>query len=375
MANKKVITTVAIVGLALVGVIFFRINSNLKANQLRAERASQGQAVEVEGAPVARRDINPVITLSANLEAFWVADISPKVDGRIDKMYVDEGDVVKAGAVLAILDTNELAAQVTQAEGNLLVAKAGLEQAEMDLKRAEMLAKQDAIAAQALDSARIKRDLAVGQVKSAEGNLSYLKTRLDNAYIVAPRSGTIVKRYLQAGFYAKAGSPIVSLADDSALLAKATLGEGQITQVKVGAPATVIVNALDGQSFSGTVTRISPAAALPARTFTAEINIPNENGILKAGMFAKVELAGNRRNGVLAVPEGALVLREDQKTVYLVDSENKVRLQLLKLGYVGNGWAEVLDGVQEGDLIVTAGQNKLREGSSVKISAPKEGAQ
>lgn len=375
MVNKKVITITAILFLALAGVIFFRIHSNLKANQLRAERASQGKIVEVEGARVARRDISPVITLSANLEAVWTAEISPKVDGRIETLQVDEGDLVRAGTVIANLEANELAAQVTQAEGNLLVAKAELEQAEMDLKRAEMLAKQDAIAAQALDSARIKRDLSIGKVKAAEGNLSYLATRLDNATVIAPRDGTVVKRHLQAGFFVKAGSPIVSIADDSTLLAKATLGEGQITQIKVGAPATVLVNALADEAFTGTVTRISPAAALPARTFTAEISIPNERGVLKPGMFAKVELIGNQRTGVLAVPEGALVLREDQKTVYVVNSENKVQQQLLKLGYVGNGWAEVLEGVNEGDMIITAGHNKLKDGSVVNVSAPREGAQ
>jgi RND family efflux transporter MFP subunit len=372
--RRKIIGVAALIFIVLSGIITYRIYDNLSANKERAGRLAQGRVVEVEAARVGRQDINPVIVLSGNLEAGWNADISPKADGRIDKLYVEEGDVVKAGSVVADLDMQELKALLTQAEGNLLVAKAEMEQADLELRRMDSLVKQGAISAQAYDTARIKRDLNIGKVKAAQGNFDQLATRLDNASILAPRDGVVVKRHLQAGFFAKAGTPIISLADTSSLLAKATLGEGQITQLAVGAVAKVIVSALDGREFSGVITRISPAAALPARTFTAEISVPNPDGILKQGMFAKVELIGNVKKNVLVVPEIALVMREDQKTVYVVKADNKVQQQTLKLGYVGNGIAEVLDGVQEGDLIVVAGQNKIKDGATVKASA-KDGGQ
>jgi RND family efflux transporter MFP subunit len=372
--KKKIITVAVLIFVALSGIITYRIYANLSANKERAGRMAQGRVVEVEAAKIVRQDIKPVIVLSGSLEAGWSAEISPKADGRIDKLYVDEGDVVKAGSIVADLDMQELTAQVTQAEGNLLVAKAEMEQADLDLQRMDSLVKQGAISTQSYDAARIKRDLNIGKVKAAQGNLDQLVTRLNNASILAPRDGVVVKRYLQAGFFAKAGSAIVSVADTSSLLAKATLGEGQITQLAVGAAAKVIVNALDGREFSGVITRISPAAALPSRTFTAEINVPNPDGLLKQGMFAKVEIVGNVKKNVLVVPETALVMREDQKTVYVVDSENKVKQQTLKLGYVGNGIAEVLDGVKEGDLIVVAGQNKIKDGATVKAST-KDGGQ
>lgn len=372
--KRKIIVVAALVFVALSGVITYRIHANLSSNKDRAGRVAQGRVVEVESARVGRKDIKPVITLSANLDAGWSADISPKADGRIDKLYVEEGDVVKAGAVVADLDMQELTAQVTQAQGNLIVAKSEMEQAELDLCRMESLVKQGAISAQTFDTARIKRDLNYGKVKAAQGNLDQLTARLDNARILAPRDGVVVKRHLQAGFFAKAGTAIVSIADTSSLLAKASLGEGQITQVAVGSPASVIVNALDGRKFSGVITRVSPAAALPARTFTAEISVPNPDGVLKQGMFAKVEIVGNVRKNALVVPEIALVMREDQKTVYVVNQENKVQQQTLKLGYVADGFAEVLDGVKEGDLIVVAGHNRIKDGATVKTSA-KDGGQ
>jgi RND family efflux transporter MFP subunit len=356
---------VAVVAVVLIAIIGYRIYDNISKNNERAARATQGRAVAVELGKVGRQDIKPVLVFSANLEPLWSADISPKVDGRIDKLFVDEGDIVKAGALIATLDANELAAQVIQAEGSLYSAQANLEQANLDLKRTEALAKQGAVSMQALDTARIKRDLAVGQLRSAEGNLTLLRARLDNANIVAPRDGIVTKRYLQAGYYAKTGSPIVTIADTGSLLAKAAVGEGQITELSVGAPVILKVNALGDKTFTGTVTRVSPAAALPARTFTAEVTVANTDGLLKTGMFAKVEAGGQVRKNALVIPEVALVLREDQKTVFAVISDNKVQQRVLKLGYVAGGWAEVLDGIKEGETIVVSGHNKLKDGSSI----------
>lgn len=371
--KKKTYGIIFIIVALLAGIIGYRIYANLEANKERAGRVSQGRAVAVEIGTVAKQDITPVLSFSANLEPVWSADISPKVDGRIDQLYVDEGDFVTAGMVIAVLDTNELQAQVVQAQGNLFSSKASLEQAELDLNRTAALAEQGAVSVQALDTARIKRDLALGQVQSAEGNLSLLQARLENANVVAPRTGIVVKRQLQAGFYAKAGSPIVTIADITSLLAKATVSEGQISELSVGSAVKIKVNALSGKEFTGNITRISPAAALPARTFTAEITIPNDDNILKSGMFAKVEIPGAVHTGAAVVPESALVMREDQKTIYIVTADNKAQQKLLKLGYVGNGIAEVLDGVKIGDKIVIAGQNKIKDGASLAGAGAQEG--
>ncbi len=371
--KKKLICIVGAVVLVLVGIIFYRIYANIAASKERAGRVSQGRVAAVEVATVGKRDIVPQLVFSANLEPEWVADISAKVDGRVAELYVEEGDNIRGGAVIAVLDTDELAAQVVQAQGTLLSSRASLEQAELELKRTVALASQGALSAQTLDNARTKRDLFIGQVRAAEGNLNLLQTRLANANVLAPRDGVVVKRYLQSGVYVKAGNPIVSLANVTSLLAKATVGEAQISQIVVGSQVKVRVDALAGQEFTGTVTRISPAASLPARTFIAEVTIPNASGILKPGMFAKVDVPGITRKGAVAIPERSLVMREDQNTVFVLTADNKVQQRVLKLGYVGNGWAEVLEGLQEGERIVVSGQNKIKDGSAVQASEAKEG--
>jgi membrane fusion protein (multidrug efflux system) len=371
--KRKWIYIASAIVLVLAGVIFYRIYMNIAANKERAGRVSQGRVTAVEAAVVGKRDITPQLTFSANLEPEWVADISAKVDGRIAGLYVDEGDFLSGGSVIALLDTDELAAQVLQAEGSLLSNRASLEQAELELRRTAALADQGALSAQSLDNARTKRDLYIGQVRAAEGNLSLLQTRLANANVLAPRDGIVVKRYVQSGAYVKTGNPIISLANVASLLAKATVGEAQIGQITVGSQVKVTLDALAGQEFAGTVTRISPAAAVPARTFIAEVTISNAAGILKPGMFAKVNASGTAHQDVVAVPEQSLVMREDQKTVFVITADNKVQQRILKLGYVGGGWAEVLEGVQEGERIVVSGQNKIKDGAAVQTSGAGEG--
>jgi len=361
-----------IVFLILTLTISYRIYTNLAANKDRADKATQGRAVAVETAVVTRRDITPTLLFSANLEPVWSADISSKVDGRIDRLVVEEGDGVKAGDIVATLDTNELAAQVIQAEGNLLTAQAGLEQAELDLRRNDALAKQGAVSLQTLDTMRIKRDLALGQLRSAEGNMSLLTARLENANITAPRNGVVIKKFVQSGYYTKSGSAIVTLADTSSLLAKATVGEAQMQDIIIGSTVKVLVSALGNKEFSGVITRLSPAAASPSRTFTAEITIPNPQGELKPGIFANVSTPVQARKNVIAVPESALVMKEDQKTVFVVNAQGVAQQSVLKLGYVGEGYAEVLAGLQEGDVIITAGHNKVKDGSV--IAGAKAGA-
>ena len=363
-----------IIGLVLlilmIAVIAYKIYTNIATGKARAARALAGRTVTVEAAAVGRRDLAPVFTFSANLEAVWSTEVSTKADGRIDKLFVEEGDRVTAGMVLARLDMNELAAQVMQAEGQVLQAKATLEQNELNFQRMDALYKQNAVSAHTLDSARTQRDLALGGVRAAQGNLILLKTRLDNANILSPLNGVVIRRHVQAGAFSKAGAAIFTVADVSTLLAKAVVGEAQIAELTLGKSVNVKVDALKGQEFKGRVTRLSPAASVPTRTFTAEVSIPNPGEQIKVGMFANADIVGQERKNVLAVPESALVMREDQKTVFVVAEENRVVQKVLKLGDAAGGYVEVLSGVKEGERIIVAGQHKLKDGASIRLGAP-----
>ena len=372
--NKKTIWIVVIVVLLLGAFLGFRIYSNLNTAKQKAAAITKGRVVTVEVMPAFRKNIMPVIVLSAALEPIWYSDISPKVDGRIGDLMTDEGQVVYAGQVIATIENDEFAAQVSQAQGTAYTTKADLAQANADLARYERLYAQGAISVQQYEAMRTKTAALEGQLRANEGNIGYLEARLGNTNVITPHAGTVIKRYLQAGDYAKAGVPIFNIADLSMLAAKATVGENQINQVTLGASAKVVVDALDGREFMGTVTKVSPAAIVPAHTFSMEVSLDNAEGILRSGMFAKVVISGKERQQALVVPEASLVLFEDQRTVFVLIGD-QVQQRKLKLGYVGDGWAEVLSGLNPGELIVVAGQNITRDGSKVTVTATREAGQ
>lgn len=372
--NKRIIWIVVLVILLIGSFIGFRIYNNLNTAKQKAAAITKGRVVTVEVMPAFRKNITPVIVLSASLEPIWYSDISPKIDGRIGSLMTDEGQVVYAGQVIASIENAEFAAQVSQAQGIAYATRADLAQARSDLDRYERLYAQGAISVQQYEAMRTKVTSLEGQLRANEGNIGYSETRLSNTNVITPHAGTVIKRYLQAGDYAKAGTAIFNIADLSTLVAKATVGENQINQVTLGSPAKVVIDALNGREYSGTVTKVSPAAIVPAHTFSMEVSLDNAEGILRSGMFAKVVISGKERQQAIVVPESSLVLFEDQRTVFVLVGD-QVQQRKLKLGYVGDGWAEVLEGLRPGDMIVVAGQNITRDGSKVTVTATREAGQ
>ena len=165
------------------------------------------------------------------------------------------------------------------------------------------------------------------------------------------------------------GTPLITVADTETLLAKTTIGESQAAGLKVGTSVEVQIDALGGKAVNGMITMISPVAQLPARTFTADVTIDNSDGILKGGMFAKVEIPVATKGQVLAVPENSIVLREDQPSVFVIAEDGRANQRLIQVGGTGGGYAEVIEGLNEGEQVVTGGQHKLRDGMKVLVGA------
>lgn len=358
-----------IIGVVCLGIIVsYRITDNIVENKARAKNLTAASQVTVEISTAGRKHIQPVVTFSAGLEPEWIADISAKVDGRIKLVAVNEGDRVEAGTVAATIDNSDVAGQIMQAKGNLMAAKSNLEQAELDYQRYAALAKDGAVAGQVLDNARTKRDAVRGQLQTSEGALALVEEKAANLNIVIPRDGVVTKRHLQEGAFVNNGAPVVTVADTTTLLAKATIGESQIADLTVGTPVEVSVDAMGNEEFVGIITMISPVAQLPSRTFTADIAIDNQDGRLRAGMFAKVIIPSSRSSEVLAVPESAIIMREDQASVYVVNEDQTVTQRIIKTGIAGDGWTEVKEGLEEGDRFAVSGQNKLRDGMTVNVA-------
>ncbi len=203
-------------------------------------------------------------------------------------------------------------------------------------------------------------------MEAARGTLRAKESAYAGTSVVAPADGIVAKRYHQEGYYAKAGTPLFAIADISTLKTVINIPEGQIAGVAVGNEAQIILPAFANRKIVRKVTSIAPVADLPAHTFSTEISVDNPEGLL-AGVFATVVLNAEPRENVLTIPPHAIVMRDDQKTVYVVDADGTVKRRVLSVGYFNEDIVEIVDGVKDGERIVTGGQNKLREGSKIKV--------
>ena len=366
LQNRKVKIVLGLM-LAVCVIIGYRIYINIQNDRARAAKMSQTRTVAVVTQHPKRQTITPQLNFSGSLDPEWQAEVAAKVDGRLEKVYVKEGDSVRRGDVLAVLEQADTDANLLSAKGSYLDAQTSLRKAETDLARYEKLYATGAVSQQVVDDYRYARDNASAKLEAARGNLQSMESKSRGTVLVAPADGIISKRYYQEGYYAKAGTPIFAVADISMLKTTIHIPEGQVASVKVGNEATVTLPAYPGKKIIGKVTRIAPVADLPAHTFSAEVSVPNSEGLL-AGVYANVALTGTPKANMLTIPVNAIVMRDDQQTVFVADEKGVVQRKVLTIGYSDDKVAEVLDGLTEQDLIVVEGHNKLREGSKIDLT-------
>ena len=365
LQNRKVKIVLGLL-LAVCVIIGYRIYSNIQADRARAAKMSQSRSIAVVTAHPVRRTIVPQLHFSGSLDPEWQAQVAAKVDGRLEKVYVHEGDRVEKGQVLAILEQMDTDANLLSAKGSFLDAQTSLRKAETDLARYEKLYATGAVSQQVVDDYRFARDNAAAKLEAARGSLQGMESKAAGTVVTAPADGIVAKRFYQEGYYAKAGTPLFAIADISMLKTTIHIPEGQVTGVKVGNEADIALPAYPGKKLVGKITRIAPVADLPAHTFAAEVSVDNSEGLL-AGVYANVSLIGEPREHVLTIPMHAIVMRDDQQTVFVADAQGVVQRRVLALGYSDDKVAEVVSGLDEKDTIVVEGHNKLREGSRINL--------
>lgn len=276
--------------------------------------------------------------------------LRPEIDGRIEKLLFREGQPVKKGAVLVVLDSAEPRARLAAAEADLKLA-------ESRYRRSEELVAKNFISRQALDEARANLDILRARRQQE-------KVALNKTVIRAPFSGVAGLRQVSPGAYVSKGDDIVRLDALGTLKLEVPVPETYLSRVRIGLPITLTVDALPGQRFSGTVHAIDPVVDPVSRNVRVRARIANPKGQLKPGMFARAtaDLGGKTR--AILLPEQVIVPKTDGSYVFLAVN-GKAELRKVTLGKREPGRVEILSGVQAGDTVVLDGQIKLRPGVPV----------
>jgi multidrug efflux pump subunit AcrA (membrane-fusion protein) len=348
------------------------------------------------------------VAASGSVEANITALTAFQVSGRVTRVFVEEGQPVKRGQLLAELDPADYRNAYEAAAGQATAADAGaqqaqnglrpeeLEQARIDFERTQdqyqrmkflydrqSLAANDFhpieaayLAAQqryemAREGARAEqKQAATGQAHAASAQLSEARKRLSECGLRAPIDGFIGMRRVNVGDTVAAGNPVFSVLDLDPVKVRVGVPEAEIGKIREGGRAVVTIPSLDGQAFEGKVEALGVAADPASRTYTAKISLPNPSRLLRAGMVSESRIYGSATIDALTLP-GSAIVRDPAgfSLVYVYDPRRgRVFAHRVEPGALIGSEVEIKSGLQPADQIVVAGQQNVNEGSLVTIA-------
>ncbi|PLC50377.1 efflux transporter periplasmic adaptor subunit [Pollutimonas subterranea] len=350
-------------GIAL-GVGGARWLADRDANSLRAATKTDGASVVVAAPKKIAVQVEPVkqvpwergVSAVGSLRSRDSVMLRPEVTGRIAEINFDEGGKVLKGQVLVRLDDSVVKAQLQQAQANLSLASS-------QYRRAVELTKQGFISQQA-------RDESASQLKVQQAAAALAKAHLDKTAIRAPFDGLIGLRNVSVGDYVSPGIDLVPIESIDPLNVDFRVPEQFLGQVREGIKLALRFDALPGQTREGVVGAISPLVDVGGRSILLRADVPNADGALRPGMFARVQLQF-ANDQALVVPEAALAPSGQSQYVFrLVDGHvNRVEVNI---GQRRAGQVEVINGLHEGDQIVVSGLQKVSDGAAVEALPPAE---
>ena len=403
--RRQLVVLAVVAGCVLVAVI---VASRLRAGSSKAsERGTEAERVSYAAvAPVKRQTIANTLSIAGQFSPYQNVELHAKVAGYIKNIYVDIGDRVHTGQVLAVLEIPELVAQVDEAKAETHHAEEEIQRAQSEVLRAqadnaalhsnaERLVNTDKvqpglIAQQELDDATAKDRASHALVDAAKSSLAAAKQQLAVAQadqqhyaalsnyskIVAPYDGVVTWRFsdtgslVQAGTSNTSGLPVVTVAQIDLLRLRIPVPESLAAKVRIGDSADVHVQAT-GEHFTGKVTRFTDALDPSTRTMQVEIDVPNPNYHLQPGMYADVQLSANSRPNILTVPVEAIRRGDNKTSVLVLDANNRVQSREVQVGVESSDNVEILAGLTEGERVIVGNLGSYQPGEVVR---PKAGA-
>jgi membrane fusion protein, multidrug efflux system len=349
---KRILIIVAVL---LVGaLVAFRLVNNKKVIDAKNKVVdTSAQRVAVNATTVQSRISEQNLNLVGTVIPNQQIEIKSEVQGKLLSLNVALGQFVKKGQVIARVDDKIRAIGVANAEQSLANAKQNLE-------RYTNLYQGGAATQAQLQQYQLSYDNALNQLEQARKELS-------NTTITAPISGFITSKPVEAGSFANIGTSIVTIVDVSRLKVQLSVAERDVYALKVGDAVNITTTVYPGVQFRGEITFISPSGD-DAHNYPIEISLLNQDkNPLKAGTY--VNIAFNRQSQVatLQIPREALVGSTKDAQVYVVDANNLARLRKVTIGADNGDYLEVLNGLKEGEKVVTTGQINLSDSTKVAI--------
>lgn len=350
-------------------------------------RGGQAGPMTVEVATAKLGSVMQELVVVGNLVGDATVAVVPRAAGRLQEISVRLGDRVSRGQRIAKIEDFELQEQVKQQEAALEVSRATIRQREADLQlaqtnaeRSRSLFARQLLPKQTLDdtesryqSAVAQLDLARAQNTQSTARLDELRINLANTIIVSPVDGFVARRAVDPGAFVGQNAPVVDVVDIGRVRLVANIVEKDLDQLSPGDDTMVEVDAFPGEMFEGHIARVAPVLDPATRTASIEIEIPNPGFRLKPGMYARVTVTTDERKDALVVPANAVIDVGGRRGVFLAAENDTVSFRPVTVGIDEDTQIEIVQGLAEGDRVVTVGAGALREGDRVLIAGSTAG--
>ena len=354
---RLIVIALALAGLAGLGYVAYSANRAPAAGPAapvgapgKPGGAPGGFAMAVEVAKVAVSDFSDEASAVGSLKSNESVMLRPETAGRIAAIGFKDGAIVGKGSVLVTLDGAVQEAELQQAKANLALAQSNFQ------RNQELVAKKF-LSQQALDTSSANLKVQQASVQLAEAKVARMRVR-------APFNGMVGLRNVSVGDYVKEGQDLINIEDIASLRVDFKMPESYLGRALKGQVVELSSDALPGQSFKAVLDAVDPLVDQNGRAISARARLDNASGKLRPGMFVRVRLLFGERKAVLMVPEQAIVPGAQPAVFKVVDG--KAMLVKVRIGVRRAAQVEVVEGLAAGDVVVTAGQLKLREGAPVR---------
>lgn len=352
---KRVIIIIVVVVVTL-GAIAFVLNNNKKEAQKTTDFIAQGSgAVAVKTATVERKEINLDFSVNGTFAAKQELNFLSENAGRVTKIYVDEGDRVSKGQILARID-----AEIINTDRE--TAEAAYQNAVRDEARYQSSFSTGGVTQQQLDQAKLA-------TRNAKLHLQASQRRLSDANIKSPINGIVNKRYIEVGAFVTAqGTQLFELVDVSKLKLKVNVNESQVANLKIGDAVQIQSSVFPDDKFTGKVTFIA-AKADETLNFPIEAEVTNNaKNSLRAGMYGSAVFKFPKQAPTITIPRTAFVGSVSSNQIYVLNTAKKTaETRKVVSGRIVGESVEILDGLKEGETVITSGQINLNEGTPVSV--------
>ena len=375
-------TTTLVCG--VVAIVLFAGGCSREKSKDATTQDAPEPAIAISTKPVATREVRRTVEMVGTLGGWEEVTISNEAPGIIQQVVVDLGDKVKKGQRLVLLDPREAKLALAQADANLQAVKKALTQAQaewrdadINLKRIKELHSEGIIATSQLDVAQTRFDAIEAQVRAREADIDryqalvdFARKRLSDTEILAPIAGEVRQRLVSIGEAVKEKTPLFHLVMTEPLKFQGTVPERFAPDIKMEQPVDVQVEAFADRVFLGRVLRVSPAVDVQTRSLSLEVKVPNAQGMLKPGFFAKGQILTGVDLQAVFVPEEAVYTFVGITKAFVVQ-DGAVQERQIKTGSRREGWVEITEGLQNGEIVATSNLPQLYQGAKITVERVK----